>query len=361
MSLIWCAISGHGFGHAAQVVPILNELGRRNPTLKVLLRTTVPSDFFETRLTVPWELSPQEQDVGCVQQGPLTIDVPATWRAYRDFHDDWDRRLREEYEAMASFEPDLVLSNISYLALAAGARTGIPAIGLASLAWDHVLQELGDAPTSEQRHIIDHIQEIHQRTALVIRLAPSLPLDSFSRHVDVGPIGHVSTNGNPRIEESMSPAVEDPLVLVALGGVPMDSLPFDGIDQLVPYRFLLDLNLSGNYTRLKSTRVLAESFVQLFGQADIILSKPGYGTAIETVAAGKPLVYVRRYNFADEGVVADYAHRYGRAYELSKQDFYSGAWRDALDAVLALPAPKELPPESGIMAAADIIESYLEK
>ena len=26
MPVVWCSISGHGFGHAAQVVPILNEL-----------------------------------------------------------------------------------------------------------------------------------------------------------------------------------------------------------------------------------------------------------------------------------------------------------------------------------------------
>ena len=26
MPYIWCAISGHGYGHAAQVVPVLNAL-----------------------------------------------------------------------------------------------------------------------------------------------------------------------------------------------------------------------------------------------------------------------------------------------------------------------------------------------
>ena len=343
------------------MVPVLNELGRRNPTLKVLLRTTVPSHFFETRLAVPWELSAREQDVGCVQQGPLTIDVPATWRAYRHFHDTWDRRLREECDAIKCYRPDLVLSNISYLALEAGVRAGVPAIGFGSLSWDQVLQELVDVPTPEQGHIIGHIQEAYKRAEFVIRLAPSLPMNSFSRHVDVGPIGYVGADENHSLDGKVSDALEGPLVLVALGGVPLDSLPFDAIDQLAPYRFLLDLTLSTNYARLKSTHHLSESFYELLKGADIILSKPGYGTVIESVAAGKPLVYVRRYNFSDEGVLADYAHRYGRAYELSKQDFYSGAWRKALDAVLALPPPYELPPESGVCAAADHIDAYLSK
>ncbi len=361
MALIWCAISGHGFGHAAQVVPVLNELGRRNPALKVLLRTTVPNHFFATRLTVPWELSPQEQDVGCVQQGPLTIDVPATWKAYRDFHDNWDVRLREECDAIKHYRPDLVLSNISYLALEAGLRAGIPTIGFGSLSWDQVLQELVDSLTPEQNHIIEHIQGVYMRAELAIRLAPSLPMNSFSRHEDVGPIGYVTRGENRSPGSRVSGTGEGPLVLVALGGVPLDSLPFDALDQLGPYQFLVDLPLSGNYTRLQSTQALAASFKELLMGSDIILSKPGYGTVIEAVAAGKPFVYVRRYNFPDEGVLADYAHRYGRACELSKQDFYSGAWRKALKAVLALPAPIEALPDSGVMAATAIIDSYLSK
>lgn len=359
MPLIWCAISGHGFGHAAQMVPVLNELGRRNTSLKVLLRTTVPSSFFRTRLTVPWELSVQEQDVCCVQQGPLTIDVPATWKAYRDFHNTWDARLQEECDAIKHFRPDLVLSNISYLALDAGAHVGVPAIGFGSLSWDQVLQELVDVPTPEQGKIMEHIQAAYTRAELVVRLAPSLPMQSFPRHVDVGPIGHRLPDDLRPMKATAARATKGPLVLVALGGVPLDSLPFDEIDRLAPYQFLLDMDLPTNYTRLKSMRHMSESFDELFEAADIILSKPGYGTVIEAVAAGKPLVYVRRYNFSDEGVLADYAHRYGRAYELSKEEFYAGAWGEALDATLALSDPVELPLESGIMAAADIIDSYL--
>jgi len=337
---------------------VLNELGRRLPTLKVLLRTTVPAHFFANRLTVPWELSVQEQDVGCVQQGPLTIDVPATWRAYHDFHDSWDRRVFEEVAVLQQYDPDLVLSNISYLALEAGSRAGIPAIALGSLSWDHVLHEFVDPHRPEHGHIVAHIREMYMRADLVIRLAPCVPMDSFVRHLDVGPIGH-SPSGEPRVSSHLiREGAEGPLVLVALGGVKLDSLPFATIEQLSPYQFLLDLSLPTHYARLRSTHDIALSFAQMFEAADIILSKPGYGTVIEAVATGKPIVYVQRYNFADEGVLADYAHRYGRAYELSKDDFFSGTWRDALEAVQACATPTEAPPESGVNAAADIIASY---
>ena len=86
MSTIWCSISGHGFGHAAQVIHVLNCLARRKPRLKAVLTTEVPRSFFASRLHARWEIMPAQQDVGCVQHGPLQIDVPATWSAYRAFH-----------------------------------------------------------------------------------------------------------------------------------------------------------------------------------------------------------------------------------------------------------------------------------
>ena len=70
MPLIWCSISGHGYGHAAQVAPVLNALGRLVPNLTAILRTTVPAGFFESRLSIPWQLSAAQQDVGCIQDGP---------------------------------------------------------------------------------------------------------------------------------------------------------------------------------------------------------------------------------------------------------------------------------------------------
>jgi hypothetical protein len=121
MPLIWCSISGHGFGHAAQIVPVLNELGRRIPSLKALLRTTVPPSLFQDRLHVPWDISACEQDIGCIQQGPLHIDVEGTWDAYDRFHTAWTERVSQEADAIKRYSPDLILSDISYLAIEAGA------------------------------------------------------------------------------------------------------------------------------------------------------------------------------------------------------------------------------------------------
>ena len=38
------------------------------------------------------------------------------------------------------------------------------------------------------------------------------------------------------------------------------------------------------------------------------MTKPGYGTILEAVALGLPVIYVRRYNFADEAPLVDFLH-----------------------------------------------------
>ena len=125
MPLIWSAISAHGYGHAAQVIPVLNELGRRIPSLKIVLRTNVPAHFFESRMTVPWELRPAQLDIGCLQHGPITMDWEATWQAHRLFHANWEARLKEETAAIRESGADLVIGNNPYLAMAACLAAGL--------------------------------------------------------------------------------------------------------------------------------------------------------------------------------------------------------------------------------------------
>src|SRR2546422_4820293 len=167
MKRIWCAISSHGFGHAAQAVPVLNELGRRVSGLTAILRTSVPARLFEADLQIAWEVSPAEQDVGCVQHGPIRIDVAATWGEHRRFHEQWEAKVAAEVRAIRSGKPALVLADISYLAIEAAARAGVPAVGLCNLSWDGVLKLLQEPGRHEQVDVIRRIQESYSLADLM--------------------------------------------------------------------------------------------------------------------------------------------------------------------------------------------------
>lgn len=359
MPLIWAAISAHGYGHAAQVVPVLNALGKLVPGLRALLRSTVPASFFKDRLMVPWELSPVLQDVGCIQNGPLTIDVESTWREHQRFHETWDDRVHAEAEAMRALRPDLVLADTPYLALAAGKEAGIRTAALASLTWDLVLEGL-PAPTDIDRAaLLRSIRHAYGQADRALRMAPSPKMDVFRGPTDIGPIAEPAAPAREQLANTLNLSPNEKTVLVGFGGIPLPSPPFHELEGLHGYRFLFDGPVPAGSRQFVSTRSLSFSFKSLLASVDLVMTKPGYGTIVEAVGLGQPVVYVRRYNFADEQTLVDYLHRHGRGMELSQGDFFHARWQTALNHVLALPAPATAPPPpTGAVEAAILLAPH---
>lgn len=360
MPLIWCAVSGHGFGHAAQVVPVLNELGRRIPALKVLLRTTVPAWFFQDRLQVRWEISPCDQDIGCVQQGPLHIDAEGTWTAHHRFHATYMERLSQEANAIGSHSPNLLLSDISYLAIEAGADTDIPIVGLSSLCWDQMLLHLQEATPPALVPMIEQIQRAYALAHLMIRVAPSIAMPAFRRIHDVSPIAAPLTPDRPGVRLAVGASADERLVVIGFGGIPLTSLPWAQIEGITGYRFIVPGPVPPHIRRVVSSDTLPFRFQTIMTSCDILLTKPGYSTIVEAVAAGTRVIYVRRHNFVDEDSLVTYLHRYGRGVELSVEDFQNGRWRTTMDAAMAIPIPQvTAPAATGAMEAADILVKYV--
>ncbi len=359
MPLIWAAISAHGFGHAAQVVPVLNALAGLVPDLRALLRTTVPASFFKDRLVIPWEISPTQQDVGCIQDGPLTIDVAATWHEHHRFHATWEKRVEAEVAAMRAARPNLVLADTPYLALAAGKRAGIPAVALASFTWDLVLAEYQAPPPIDKAALLRVIEEAYKQADLALRITPAPKMGLFSRLTDIGPIAEPAAPVRQHLAEALQLAPGEKTVLVGFGGIPLTTVPFHRLEGLQGYRFLFDGRLPQKSTTFVSTTSLPFSFKTLMASVDLIMTKPGYGTLVEAVALQIPVLYVRRYNFADEQPLVEYLHRHGRGYEMSKEDFTEGRWELPLTKALGTPLPASPPPAtSGAAEAAMLLARY---
>ncbi len=359
MPLIWAAISAHGFGHAAQVVPVLNALGRLVHDLRVVLRTTVPASFFQSRLTIPWELSAAPQDIGCIQKGPLAIDIEATWREHHRFHLTWDDRMQAEVQALRAARPDMILADTPYLALAAGAKAAIPSVALVSLTWDLVLSEFPAPPDIDAQALIGSIRQAYAHADLALRITPAPKMDIFTHLIDIGPISEPASSVREQLARLFRLTPGERTVLIGFGGIPLASLPFEALTPLTGYRFLFDGPIPPNNTRFISTKSLPFSFKELLASVDIIMTKPGYSTLVEAVTLRVPLVYVRRYNFVDEQPLVDFLHRHGRGVELTQDEFAEGRWHAALEAAIALPmSPSPPPPTTGASDAAVLLTSF---
>ena len=362
MPSIWCAISGHGYGHAAQVVPILNALGTLVPGLTAILRTTVPASFFRDRLTIQWTLSPAQQDIGCIQDGPLKIDIDATWAAHYRFHETWETRLSHEVAALQAASPALIIADTPYLAIEAGFRAQIPAVALANFTWDIVLKEYCSPSDKAQQQLLQDIRRSYAKAHRAIRITPAPRIDAFSNMIDVDPIASPATPDRDRLVSVLALRSNERTVLVGFGGIPLTSLPLEHMEQLRDYRFLFDGPVPPRYSQIHSTQTLPFSFRTLLASVDVIMTKPGYGTIVEAVMLQQPVIYVRRYNFVDEQPLVDFLHHYGCGIELSIDDFTRGQWQPAIGkAVAMLSSATTPPPSTGAMQAASILAPYLNR
>jgi hypothetical protein len=360
MPLIWCAISGHGYGHAAQVVPVLNALGRQVPHLTVMLRTTVSASFFQDRVTIPWNLQSAQQDVGCIQNGPLDIDIPATWKALEEFHAGWHARVAAEAEAMKTAAPLVVLADTPYLAASAAKQAGIPSVVVASFTWTDVLDCFTDAQSPQHHAILTAVQEAYGDADLGLRIAPGLPMAVLKQLHDIGPIAEPSPSRRAELRSCLRLTDSERLVLVGFGGIPLKALPWDAMEKLQGYHFIVDGAPAAASSRVHPLSSLPFSFKTVLASVDLVMTKPGYGTIVEAVALGLPVIYVRRYNFADEGPLVDFLLRYGCGHELSREDFFSGNWRPVFDALTARKAGGPKPSVTGATDAARFLTQYFQ-
>ncbi len=360
MPIIWCAISAHGLGHAAQIIPVLNALGAVVDDVHVILRTTVPSSIFQENLKISWELQPVQQDIGCLQRGPLEIDIEGTWAAYQAFHKRWDERVSQESQAMLHAKVDLVISNISYLAIASAFHGQCSAVAIASLSWDQVLKPFLQPLRSEHQSIYEHIRQEYAKADCLIRLHPGIDMPAFSSVIDTGPSFPLAEVSFQDVRKILGIATADKLVLIAFGGIPLTALPLEQMEDCQGYHFLVGgISLKSSRGRIHAIEKITLPFKEIMKQADVVMTKPGYATITSAVHYGIPVVYVRRKNFADESSLVDYVHQYGRAVELTRDDFESGEWEKALHEVLTLPTPLELPPKPELEAAVDVLKDYL--
>lgn len=354
------AVTAHGFGHLAQSAPVVHELRRRIPDLRVTLQSDVDEVFARRRLPPGIEHRPEATDVGLLMDGPLVTRWRDSLDAYIAFDADYERRLADETEILRRLAPDLVLADIPWLPLDAARGLGIPAVGLCSLSWNDVLAE---SPIGEEipAALAGRMQAAYAGAERFIRPAPSMPMAWLPNGVDVGPIARVQPGAGPetraRLKARLGIPVERPLVLMQFGG-------FSGFDPLLDWpeqdRIHWLVQDLGRVPRRDASGLteLGLSVLDVLGGVDLMLVKPGYGTFTEAACNGVPVLYVRRGDWPEEPALIEWLHALMPAAEIDLETLVSGRLWEVVADLLAAGPPAPVPP-SGVEAAADLIAPML--
>jgi hypothetical protein len=344
-------ISAHGLGHLAQTAPVLAELGRQIPSLRLTVRSGLQRDQLSARIHLPFAHIHDASDFGFVMHNAVDIDFAASLLRYREFHLHWERRIADAAAELRGLKVDAVLSNAAYLPLAAARQAGIAAAGMCSLNWADLFAHYFPTETAIQAQML----AAYNAADVFLRVTPGMPMEGFQHRHNIGPIAHLAKR--PHARKALDAALNIPAgtrcVLAAMGGMefrlPIESWPtHDNLIYLCPASWGLQR------ADVRDFDTAGWPFTDLLANVDAVLTKPGYGTFVEAACNGTPVLYVPRDNWPEEFPMAAWLQQHGRCAAIDRQRLMAGHISSALDALWQqTEKPRPLP--TGINDAAEIL------
>lgn len=349
-------ISAHGYGHATMTAPVVNELVRSIPGLRVTVRSAVSYDFLRKRLACDFDHIPSAFDFGMHMVSAVQVHVEQSAAAYRTFHADWDNRVAREADAIRALRPDVLLANAPYLSLAAAHRAKTPAVGLCCLNWaDIYWHYLSREAMSARIHA--QMLEAYNSAAMFLRVQPAMPMEGLNNVRDVGPIARIGQARRTEIKATLPQRAEEKWVIVVMGGMDL-RLPVERWPRLPGVRWLIPEAWRVVRDDMTAFESLDLPFSDVLASSDAVLTKPGYGTFTEAACAGVPVLYVSREDWPEEPYLVGWMQRNGVCAEVGRESIWRGDLQEALANVWSLPRPPR-PDASGAAEAARLIrENY---
>ena len=363
-------ISGHGFGHLAQVAPVLNALHALLPTLRLTLRTAIPQPLLRQRIRPEFNYLQESTDFGMVMVSALEVDAAASMRAYMAFHGDWPAKVAAEAARLQAIHADLLLTDVAYLPLAAAERIGLPALSLCSLNWADVFAHYCQN-TAGADDILQQIKAAYASTKCFLQPVPAMPMSWLQQRQTIGLLAEIGVSRRGEIDRRLGLTSADRLVLVSMGGIPT-RLPITKWPRLPHVKWLMQAdwltqadataNQKATPQGLREDIMAFESlnmpFADLLASCDLLMTKPGYGAFAEAAACGVPVLFVRRDDWPEQPYLVGWLAQAGRCLgidvaQVARGDFVAEATR-------LLQQPKPLPvTAAGNMQAAQYLQRQL--
>lgn len=390
------AISSHGFGHLAQVAPVLNQFAVETtqttqttqtinttptaPPIRFTLRTKLPASHITERVRVPFAIDVASDDFGMQMRSALETDLTASLRIYQALHDDWSRHVDRLAEQLTEQAADLVFADIPYLTLAGASQAGIASVAMCSLNWADILEQsvrncpaaLSQADLSLQQfdRIVQTMRDAYASAAVFLQPTPSMPMAGLANARSIGVVGEPphevcwetrretlnewvqrtqeqqnnkqainkqTANKQTANKQTTNKQTRDAwLVLVSMGGIPTELQPANWPTYCSgrPVIYLVTAALANQHPHAVVIEGQAPSYQTLIAASDVVFTKPGYGTFVEACAAGTPILSVARTDWPESEALMHWVSESARVQSITPEQLTVGAFGAALGLLL---------------------------
>ncbi|SDX00309.1 hypothetical protein [Thiocapsa roseopersicina] len=347
-------LSAHGFGHIGQTAPVVDALAPRLPDVKLTILTAAPAFKIAERFHLNHTLIHNENDVGMRQSNALEVDIPGSWIAYRAFHETWTEKVRAEARRLEQLRPDLVLVNVPYLPLAAARLAEIPAVAMCSLDWAGIFAHYFASRGEPAARILEEMQTAYESAVCFLRPEPSMAMPHLGNTKAIGPIAQVGRNCRSVVERQIGLGSGERLVMVSLGGMDFRP-PIEDWPALEGLRLIVPASWESRHPQTVAFEDLGIPFIDALASSDLLIAKPGYGSFVEAMCHGIPVLYVERANWPEADDIIGWLRRYGVCARLNPTDLRRGTLVDAVTDLLIKPQAPPRAPTGAAEAAEEII------
>ncbi len=302
------------------------------PQLRLTLRSAVPLAHLRSRIHAPFTHLPSEGDIGMLMSSALDVRTEDSRAAYQAFHADWEARVADEARLLRDLGADMVFSNVGYLPLAGAQRAGIPNTALCSLNWFDIYRHYtGDDAVAAQIHTC------YAKADAFLRTTPGMAMESLPNLLPVAPIAAVGADRRDELDRLLRLSKEEKLVLVSMGGI-ASRLPMERWPRIDGVRWLVQGSWQVERPDTVALESLPLSFSELLSSCDALLSKPGYGSFVESACSGTPVLYVDRPDWPESPALVEWLQHHGVCREVSREQLESGNIGQDLSELWTVPA-----------------------
>jgi len=354
-SHLWLALSPHGYGHAVMTAPVVAELRRRRPNLRLTIQTGLGREFLATRYGDDFHHVPEIPDFGFCMASATQVDREASLGGYLSLHADWPKVVEAEAERIAAARPDAVLANVPYVTVAAAARAGVPVVAMSSLNWADMAAAML-AGLDGVDGIVAQMREAYVGAKAFLRCTPAMEM-TLPNLINIGPVARRGADRGAELRMRLQAAVGTRIGLIAFGGIDHD-LALSRFPRLPGWVWLSTLPVPDR-ADLRRWEDGGIPFTDLISSVDLVIGKVGYGTFTEAGLAGTPMIFVERPDWPESPNLDRWLDAHTRCQGIDAKRLFDPDLGALIDAVLARPIrPPALP--TGIAEAADVVERALD-
>lgn len=348
-------ISPHGYGHLAQAAPVVNALRGSLPALRLTVRSTLPQAVLAAHLAGGFRRVERTGDIVPIMRDAVTVDAEATARAYAALHADWSARVAGDAAAIRALRPDLLVSAMGYLSLAAAQAADVPSAALGSFHWAEVYRcYCGRLPGADAIH--GQMLDAYRGAGVFLKLTPGMPMPEIDGPA-IGPVARLGRERRAELRQRLGVDASTRVVLVALGGIPT-RLAIERWPRREDRVWLTPGAWNAHRPDAVAFESLGWPFGDLIASCDAAITKPGYGTFVEAACAGVPVLTLERPDWPEAPRLIEWLHANTRVRVVDRAQLESSAVADFLEGLWSMAAPAK-PAPTGNTEGAEVLEALL--